>query len=179
MPTPPLPEPGEEVVQQSRVAVIRMPEVRSRSCFGHLSQQLIAHLKYTQSRVLNAMDNLMNVVVGAVVDASVYAFTAQAVIFLLASLDVIFNANLFHLPFWKWHNKQAIRTKTYALSCFVLRSCPHGHRHFDVAGLLFLHKGDRVALCMVAVVQWSTCSSWSCSLMSCKFSSTVLFAIVK
>ena len=45
------------------------------------------------------MDNLVNVVVGAVVDASVYAFTAQAVIFLSASLDVIFNANLFHLPF--------------------------------------------------------------------------------
>ena len=63
-------------------------------------KQLITFLEYTQSRVLNAMDNLMNVVVGAIVDASVYAFIAQAAIFLFASLDVVFNATLFHLAFF-------------------------------------------------------------------------------
>ena len=92
------------------------------------------------------MDNLVNVVVGAVVDASVYAFAPQTVIVLFASLDVIFNAIYFTQPFWKWHNKKAIRTKAYASSCFVLQSCPHGDRHFDVEGLLILQKGDRVAL---------------------------------
>ena len=43
------------------------------------------------------MDNLVNVVVGAVVDASVYTFAAQTVIVVFARLDVIFNENLFHL----------------------------------------------------------------------------------
>ena len=66
---------------------------------GTFPKQLITYLEYRQSRVLNAMNNLVNVVVGAVVDASVYAFAAQTVIVLFASLDVIFNANLFHLPF--------------------------------------------------------------------------------
>ena len=37
------------------------------------------------------MDNLVNVVVGAVMDASVF------VIVLIEDLDVIFKANLFHL----------------------------------------------------------------------------------
>ena len=41
------------------------------------------------------MDNLVNVVVGAVVDASVYAFAPRTVIVLFASLDVIFNAIYF------------------------------------------------------------------------------------
>ena len=50
------------------------------------------------------MDNLVNVVVGAVVDASVYAFAAQTVIVVFASLDVIFNANLFHLAFFSMNN---------------------------------------------------------------------------
>ena len=53
--------------------------------------QLITYPKYRQSRVLKVMDNLVNVVVGAVMDASVY------VIVLFADLDVIFKANLFHL----------------------------------------------------------------------------------
>ena len=38
----------------------------------------------------------MNVVVGAVVDASVYVFAAEDIV-VSASLDVIFNANLFNL----------------------------------------------------------------------------------
>ena len=76
--TPPLPEPGVEVVQQSREAVTD-------------PDQLITYPKYRQSRVLKVMDNLVNVVVGAVVDASLY------VIVLFADLDVIFKANLFHL----------------------------------------------------------------------------------
>ena len=67
---------------------------------GTFPKQLITYLEYRQSRVLNAMDNLVNVVVGAVVDASVYAFAAQTVIVLFATLDVIFNANLFHLAFF-------------------------------------------------------------------------------
>ena len=29
---------------------------------------------------------------------------------------------------------ETIRTKAYASSCFVLRGCPHGDRHFDVEG---------------------------------------------
>ena len=91
---------------------------------GTFPKQLITYLKYTQSRVLNAMGNLMNVVVGAVVDASVYAFTAQAVIFLFASLDVIFNTNLFHLPFFGngTTSKQSAPKLTLclALSCGVV-----------------------------------------------------------
>ena len=92
--TPPLPEPGEEVVQQSREAVTRTPEDRSRGCFGYLSQAVVTYPQYRQRRVLNAIDNLVNVVVGAVVDASV------CVIVLFANLDVIFKANLFHLDFF-------------------------------------------------------------------------------
>ena len=44
---------------------------------------------------------------------------------------------------------QTIHTKAYALSCFVLQTCPHGDCHFNVEGLLILQKGDRVALSMV------------------------------
>ena len=99
MPTPPLPEPGEEVVQQSRVADPERQRIGAEAGLGTFPKQLITYLEYRQSKVLNAINNLVNVVVGAVVDASVYAFAAQAVIFLFASLDVIFNANLFHLPF--------------------------------------------------------------------------------
>ena len=99
MPTPPLPEPGEEVVQQSRVADPERQRIGAEAGLGTFPKQLITYLEYRQSRVLNAINNLVNVVVGAVVDASVYAFAAQAVIFLFASLDVIFNANLFHLPY--------------------------------------------------------------------------------
>ena len=70
------------------------------------------------------MNNLVNVVVGAVVDASVYAFGAQAVIFLFASLDVIFNANLFHLPFLEMAQQasnphQSLRF-VFTLSCRVV-----------------------------------------------------------
>ena len=39
-------------------------------------------------QLLNAMGNLVNVVVGAVVDASVYAFAAEDIV-VFASLDVI------------------------------------------------------------------------------------------
>ena len=92
--TPPLPEPGEEVVQQSREAVTQKPEDRSRGCVGYLSQAVVTYPQYRQRRVLNAIDNLVNVVVGAVVDASVCA------IVLFANLDVIFKANLFHLDFF-------------------------------------------------------------------------------
>ena len=92
--TPPLPEPGEEVVQQSREAVTRTPEDQRRGCFGHLSRTVDYISKIQTDRVLNVMDNLVNVVVGAVVDASVY------VIVLFANLDVIFKANLFHLGFF-------------------------------------------------------------------------------
>ena len=42
------------------------------------------------------MDDLVNVVNGVVVDASVYTFTAQTVTFAFASLG-IFSANLFYL----------------------------------------------------------------------------------
>ena len=44
---------------------------------------------------------------------------------------------------------ETIRTKAYASSCFFLRGCPHGDRHFNVESLLLLQKGDRVALGMV------------------------------
>ena len=47
------------------------------------------------------MDDLVNVVIGVVVDASVYAFTAQTMTLVFAGLGVIFNANLFHLPFFR------------------------------------------------------------------------------
>ena len=40
-------------------------------------KQLITYLEYGQSRVLNAMDDLVNVVNGVVVDASVYTFTSR------------------------------------------------------------------------------------------------------
>ena len=60
---------------------------------GTFLKWLITYPQYRQSRVLNAMDNLVNVVVGAVVDASV------CVIVLFANSDVIFKANLFHLDF--------------------------------------------------------------------------------
>ena len=86
---------------------------------GTFPKRLITYLK---CRILNAMDNVVNVVVGAVVDASVYAFAAQTVIVLFASLDVIFNANLFHLAFWKWHNKEDNPHKSL---CFIL-FCPAG-----------------------------------------------------
>ena len=89
VPRPPLPEPGEEVVEQSHEAVTRTPEDRSGGCFG-----LITYLEYRQSRVVNAMDDLVNVVNGVVVDASVYAFAAQTVTLVFASLS-IFSANLF------------------------------------------------------------------------------------
>ena len=59
-------------------------------------KQLITYLEYRQSRVVNAMDDLVNVVNGVVVDASVYAFTAQTVTLVFASLS-IFSANLFYL----------------------------------------------------------------------------------
>ena len=61
---------------------------------GTFLKRLITYPKYRQSRVLNAIDNLVNVVVGAVKDASV------CVIVLFANLDVIFKANLFHLDFF-------------------------------------------------------------------------------
>ena len=59
-------------------------------------KQLITYLEYRQSRVLNAMDDLVNVVNGVVVDVSVYTFTAQTVTLVFASLG-IFSANLFYL----------------------------------------------------------------------------------
>ena len=52
------------------------------------------------------MDDLVNVVIGVVVDASVNAFTAQTVTLVFASLGVIFNANLFHLAFFFSMNKR-------------------------------------------------------------------------
>ena len=73
----------------------------------------------------------MHVVVGAVVDASVY------VIVLFADLDVILKANLFHL------NEQMTR-------CCLKRDNPHQSlrfisfcpvdRHFDVESSLILQK---------------------------------------
>ena len=57
-------------------------------------KQLITYLEYRQSRVDNAMDDLVNVVNSVVVDASVYAFAAQTVTLVFSSLS-IFSANLF------------------------------------------------------------------------------------
>ena len=86
------------------------------------------------------MDNLVNVVVGAVVDASAYTFAAQTVIVVFARLDVIFNENLFHLAFF-FFNK-TIRMRFMSI-------CPgHGDRQLDVESLL---KGWRVLL---GVVRW-------------------------
>ena len=69
--TPPLPVSGEEVVQQSREAVTRTSEDPSRGCLERFSRR--------QSRVLKVMDILVNVVVCAVVDASVYVFVLLAI----------------------------------------------------------------------------------------------------
>ena len=56
------------------------------------------------------------------------------------------------------------------------QSAPKLDRHFDVEGFLILQKGKRLALARLAVVQRIACSSWSCSLVSCKCSSRVFFA---
>ena len=71
MPTPPLPEPGEEVVQQSRVADPERQRIGAEAGLSTFPKQLITYLEYRQSRVLNAINNLVNVVVGADVDASI------------------------------------------------------------------------------------------------------------
>ena len=68
------------------------------------------------------MDNLVNVVNGVVVDASVYAFTAQTVTLVFASLSG-FNANLFHL--------QSL-TKLHTSLCVHVTS-PYVDRHSFVA----------------------------------------------
>ena len=123
--TSPLPEPREEVVQQSREAV--NPNVRGSD------QKLDKYPKYRQSRVLNVFDNLVHVVVGAVVDASVY------VIVHFADLDVLFKANLFHL------NEQMtpIRSRDNPhQSLRLILFCP-GDRHFDVESSLILQKKKR------------------------------------
>ena len=126
---------------------------------GTFPKQLIAYIEHRQSRVLNVVGILVSVLVGAVVDASAFTFTAQTVIVLFTSLNVIFNAR-FTLPFsawtshallsacraadhegrilvdwvWKYHQGETIRTKAYASFCFVLRGCPHDYRHFEVEG---------------------------------------------
>ena len=103
------------------------PEIGAEAVSGTFSKELITYLECRQSRVLNAMDNLVNVVVGAVVDASVYTFAAQTVIVVFARLDVIFNENLFHLALF--FNK-TIRTRFMSI-------CPgHGDRQLDVESLL-------------------------------------------
>ena len=66
------------------------------------------------------MDNLVNVVVGAVVDASV------CVIVLFANLDVIFKANLFHLDFFSITSDALLsqgRQSTPKLTLHLILSC--------------------------------------------------------
>ena len=57
-----------------RLATRRRPEIQrigAEVVSDTFLKQLITYLEYSQSRVLNAMDDLVSVVVGAVVDASV------------------------------------------------------------------------------------------------------------
>ena len=115
---PPLPEPGEEVVQQSLEAVTRNPEDRRRGCFRYLSQQLITFLEYRQSRVLNAMDDLVNVVISMIVDASVHAFTTQTVTLVFASCGLCAALPL-KAAFGNGTTGETIRTKAYA-SCYLV-----------------------------------------------------------
>ena len=59
---------------------------------GIFPKQLTAFFEHRQSRVLNVMGILKNVLVDPIVDASAFTFTAQTVIVLFTSLNVIFNA---------------------------------------------------------------------------------------
>ena len=90
------------------------------------------------------MGNFMNVVVGAVVDASVYAFTAQAVIFLFASLDVIFTYPLLEMAQQASNPHQYLR---FVLLCPAELSS--WSSSFRCCGFIESPKRCRVALGMV------------------------------
>ena len=110
--------PGEEVVQQSRVADPERQRIGAEAGLGTFPKQFITYLEYRQSRVLNGRVSICLCCTGS---------------------------NFSFRKFGRNFQRKFISPTLFGNVTTSKQSAPH----FDVAGLLILQKGDRVALGMV------------------------------